>query len=264
MTDDRPYLDDPSFFWKELSKSVATASGEEQKPLAAVYMSIVIQCLFTLAAGVLFIGVPLLTRERAGLAQMRHVGPGIVYIAGLGYGYLAVETVLIHDLILFVGHPTYAVTAVILSMLLSSGLGSILAGRLPEEGLDRRLRQIIGLVIGLGLLLSLVVSPLLYATALGLAPWMRVAITIVVLFPLGFVMGMPFPTALRLLRPEASALVPWGWAINGWMSVVASLTTVVLSRMWGYSVAFGVALLAYVLAFAMVGWLRRIGPSTAG
>jgi hypothetical protein len=195
---------------------------------------------------------------------MRHVGPGIVYIAGLGYGYLAVETVLIHDLILFVGHPTYAVTAVILSMLLSSGLGSILAGRLPEEGLDRRLRQIIGLVIGLGLLLSLVVSPLLYATALGLAPWMRVAITIVVLFPLGFVMGMPFPTALRLLRPEASALVPGGWAINGWMSVVASLTTVVLSRMWGYSVAFGVALLAYVLAFAMVGWLRRIGPSTAG
>jgi len=113
-------------------------------------------------------------------------------------------------------------------------------------------------VVVLGSVQAFVVPPILSSLALGLPTAVRMGLTFVLLFPLGFVMGMPFPLALRLLRPEASGVVPWAWAINGWMSVMASLMTVVISRMYGYSTAFGVALGAYVLALALAGALPRI------
>ena len=65
-------------------------------------------------------------------------------------------------------------------------------------------------------------------------------------------------TCLRLLRSEAAGVVPWAWAINGWMSVMASLLTIVVSRMHGYGNAFGVALGAYGLALLLSGRIRDI------
>ena len=72
-------------------------------------------------------------------------------------------------------------------------------------------------------------------------------------------MGMPFPLFLRVLRPDAAGMVPWAWAFNGWMSVVASLGTVFVSRLYGYHQAFAVAIAAYLLALAMSPMLERIG-----
>jgi hypothetical protein len=258
MTDDRPYLDDPDLVSKELSSALTTASGEGDRPLAAVYRSIVIQAAFALGAGVLFIGIPLLVRGRSASTGLFGVGRGVLYVAGLGYGYLAVETVLIHELVLFVGHPTYAITIVILAMLLASGLGSIVAGRWAEDTLMKRLRIVLLTILALGVVQAFVIPPLLTTVALGWPTAVRMALTFVLLFPLGLVMGMPFPLGLRLLRPEAAGIVPWAWAINGWMSVIASLLTVVVSRMHGYGIAFGVALSAYILALVLSGSIPQI------
>jgi len=262
MTDDRPYLDDPSLVIDELRSAISTA-GDEARPLAAVYKSIVIQVIFALGAGLAFIGLPLLRRsETSGLER---AGLGVLYVAGLGYGYLAVETVLIHALVLFVGHPTYAVTIVILAMLLMSGIGSEWAGRLADRSPERllgRLRVVLAGIIVLGLIQAFVLPPLLYANAQGAPVPVRLLLTFVALAPLGLLMGMPFPMALRLLRPEAAALVPWAWAINGWMSVMASLLTVTLSRMYGYKASFGLALAAYLVALLVAGSLPKIRRSS--
>ena len=53
--------------------------------------------------------------------------------------------------------------------------------------------------------------------------------------------------------------MPWAWALNGWCSVVAGLATVMLSRGYGYSVAFVIALSAYGVSLALAGFLPRIG-----
>ena len=58
-------------------------------------------------------------------------------------------------------------------------------------------------------------------------------------------------------------MLPWAWALNGWMSVVASLVTVILSRLYGYSQAFGVGLIAYALALALALLLPTVGRSKA-
>ncbi len=258
MTDDRPYLDDPGMVGRHLKMALRHSTGEEEEPLTALYRSVVIQVAFVLVAGLLFIFRPMLRRGPTELRGVRFVGLGLLYVSGLGYGYLAVETVLIHELVLFVGHPTYAVTIVILSMLLSSGIGSVLAGRVDSQRLLRTLRVVLVGVLGLGAIQAWVVPGLLYDHALGLSPVLRMVVVGLAVAPLGLLMGMPFPLAMRLLPREAGGIVPWAWALNGWTSVVAGLATVLLSRIEGYDVAFSVALGAYVLALALAGFLPRL------
>ena len=106
-------------------------------------------------------------------------------------------------------------------------------------------------VLVLGALQAWVVPELLTTVALGLPLGARAGIAFAVLVPLGAAMGLPFPVGIRLLRPDAASLVPWAWAVNGWMSVVATLGTVLIARTVSYPAAFTAALLAYLLAFTL-------------
>lgn len=264
MTDDRPYLDRPELLGNAFSRlSDPDYMKKKDRYLGRVYDMLIIQVLFALSAGVLLLLVPLVLRGGARLGEVRRVHVVLLYVACLGYGYLAIETVLIHELILFVGHPTYAVTAVILGMLLSSGIGSFMAGRLREESLLRSLMVALVAVILLASLQAWVVPDLLKTYALGLPSFVRILITIAVLSPLGFAMGFPFPLGLRLLPDSAASVVPWAWALNGWMSVVASIATVLVSRNFGYQDASMIAVAAYVLALLAALGLPRVGMRAA-
>jgi len=261
MTDDRPYLDDPSKMggmMVEAAERIFTGSDEEVVPMAIIYHTLVLQIAFVAGCGLLLVGLPMIRRSPTGLDAVSGVAAGLLYVSCLGYGYLAVETVLIHELVLFVGHPTYAITVVILSMLLLSGIGSILVQTLREDKLGTYLRAALMAVLVLGTLQAWVIPDLLHTYAFGLPLLVRSILTFLVLAPLGFFMGMPFPLALRILHPSAAGIVPWAWALNGWMSVVASLATVLVSRAWGYSFAFSIALVAYAIALILAGQLHKI------
>lgn len=262
LTDDRPYLESRAQAVVALGdafRHVVGLGDDEVEAVAIVYHTMALQVLYVVAVGLLCVLVPAFRRERTGLVGLGGVGGGLGYVACLGYGYLAVETVLLHELVLFVGHPTYAITVVILSMLLFSGIGSNAVERFPQERLPGILTGVLAGVVVLGLLQAFVVPGMLYAWAFGLPIGWRTLLVFAVLAPLGLLMGMPFPLALRILRPEAAGLVPWAWALNGWMSVVASLGTVLVSRLVGYRAAFVVAIAAYVLAMVLAPALRRIG-----
>jgi len=258
MRDDRPYLDDWSRLTSTLSYGAKGTTSGQDGALAILYGSIVTQAGFVTAAGLLFLLVPYLLRGRTQVASAQGVGVVLVYVACLGYGYLALETVLIHELVLFVGHPTYAVTLVLLAMLLSSGVGSMISERFAARHGKATLQRILAAVVALGVVQAFVVPPVLHATALGAPLTVRMVLVFVALLPLGTVMGMPFPLAVRLLPERSATVVPWAWALNGWMSVVASLVTVLVSRLVGYSYAMGLALIAYALAFLVVPPLFRI------
>ncbi len=259
LTDNRPYLDRPGLFRGAMEYLFKGMRNSNAPYLVRVYATLSVQMLFAIVAGGLFLFVPLLFRDRSGLRQVNSVWTALAYVACLGYGYLAIETVLIHELVLFVGHPTYAVTAVILVMLSCSGVGSILAGQVPEHRLTAALRAALIAVVCLAIVQAWVVPPLLTTYALGLPVAARLALTGLALAPLGFVMGMPFPLAMRILPERASGMIPWAWAINGWMSVVASLVTVLISRNYGYQQASAVGVCAYLLALLLAGSLRKVG-----
>jgi len=261
LSDDRPFFESPDRFRQSAERMWKRVRGEKVhlRTLDALYFALFVQGAFVLGAGSLLVFVPLLVRGARGLSSISGVGWGLGFVSCLGYGYLGVETVLIHELVLFVGHPVYAVTTVIFTMLVFSGVGSLIAGSWAPNELDRRLRLVLIGIVLLGVIQSTVVPSLLYSLALGLPMGVRIGLTGLTLVPLSLLMGMPFPLSLRILRPEASDMVPWAWAFNGWMSVVASLATIFVSRLYGFSSAFAVAVVAYAIAALLAGQIKKIG-----
>jgi hypothetical protein len=225
-----------------------------------IYHTLALQGVLTLMAGaaLLWFGV------RAGVAtRPRQLVAPAAYAMGIGYGYLAVEIVLIHELVLFVGHPTYAITAVIGSMLLGSGLGSLAAGLVPQRNVVATRNAAVAVVVLLGAAHAFGASSLLESALLGTGLMARIAGVVVLLLPLGFTMGMPWPLFVRSLPDGLASLVPWAWALNGWMSVVASVATVIASRLWGYDAATGMALAGYGVAASAGFWLSGPGSEQA-
>lgn len=262
MTDDRPYVDTWSDVTRIFGRAKEKVAGDDEDPLATLYLSVFVQLAFVLAAGLGFVALPWALRGRTEVRGVVGTGRFLGYVACLGYAYLALETVLIHQLVLFIGHPTYAITLVVLAMLLGSGLGSAwLAGPGAGEGpaAAARLRRVLAAVLLLGLGCGVLAPPALAALALGAPIGVRALLTFLLLFPLGVVMGAPFPLALRAVGGGAAPAIPWAWAINGWMSVLASLATVVVARLYGYNAAYGIALGAYALALLLAGGLPRVG-----
>jgi hypothetical protein len=179
-----------------------------------------------------------------------------LYFAGLGLGFIAIEIVLIQRLNLHLGNPAYALSVVMFTVLIASGLGSYMAGR------HRRVltpAAVLAAVVGLLALYGLSLSTILGLT-LGAPPAQRIAVAVLTIAPLAFLMGMPFPTGLRLAALESGSMVSWAWAVNGGASVFGSVATVLLSMSFGFSRTFLVGTLVYAVALACVLWLAPVEP----
>jgi spermidine synthase len=197
-------------------------------------MLLVISILAVLA----FLILPLAMHGRghastAGLASL-------LYFVAVGLGYITVEIALIQRFVLFLGHPTYALTVVVFLLLLSSGAGSVAARRWLSEGsrLGLLLMGITGMVA-----LYMLGLPLLLAASVGLPLIAKLLISAAVLSPLGFLMGMPFPSGLRLVTT-----VEWAWALNAAASVLGSVLAMAVAIHFGLTFTLGCAAGAYLLA----------------
>ena len=148
-------------------------------------------------------------------------------------------------LVIFLGHPTFALSVVLTSLLASAGVGSLLAGRI------KLVRKKHLLLITLGILAVIVLDVVavnrLLPAMLGMEIWVRVVAVIVLLVPTGLMLGMPFPSGVRLVEEQCPHLVPWGWAINAFFSVFGSIFCIVLSMAIGFSNVFYVAGGVYAL-----------------
>ena len=255
LTDDKPYIDNPVEAPLILSQVLAGTAPLRTSYIAAVYKALLVQCCFVVAAGAVLFGVWLVEafrgRRTIGMAPM-------LYIAALGYGYLAIEIVLIHRLVLFVGHPVYAITLVVFTMLLTSGLGSYFSRNIPVSRIPFFLSFVIPLIMFFAAIDVFFVPLLLSNYASGLPLMIRIIAVAVFVAPLGFVMGMPFPTGLRMIGKSSPSSIPWAWAVNGWASIVAAVITVIIARLFGYSWSVTAGIAAYGSAVVCVVFLAQI------
>jgi hypothetical protein len=143
-------------------------------------------------------------------------------------------------LIIFLGHPTYSLSVVLFALLLSSSLGSYSTQNKQTAG---RLLMLLIVLIAFAIFAPMVISICEDATT----P-VRIVISIVLLFPLGFFMGMAFPLGMKLASQKSEILTPWLWGINGAMSVCASVLAVVIALNSGISTAYSSGLFCYVIA----------------
>ncbi len=149
------------------------------------------------------------------------------YFIFLGAGYILIQVALVQKFVLFLGHPTYALTVIIFSMLISSGLGSYFSRRIAA-GSDARLGRVLALVALLVAVLAVSVSPLLGA-GVGLPLPAKFLISVLLIAPPGFLMGVPFPTGLRRLEEMHKPSVRWAWSLNAAASVLGSVAAIVLA-----------------------------------
>jgi hypothetical protein len=159
------------------------------------------------------------------LPREKNVLVFLLYFLFIGAGYILIEVALIQKFVLFLGHPIYALTVVIFSLLVSSGLGSYFS-RDWIRGEDGRLLKVLLAVALLVSLLALAVSYVLEA-GVGWPLPVKVLLTIALIFPAGFAMGMPFPTGLQRLERWHSPSTRWAWSLNAAASVLGSVGALV-------------------------------------
>jgi len=173
-----------------------------------------------------------------------------LYFVAIGAGYILIQVALIQKLVLFLGHPTYALTVVIFTMLIASGLGSWFSRRVTQA-LPRRLTRVLALVAVLVALLALVV-PHLSAAGVGWPFWIKLAVTVIVVGVPAFLMGMPFPTGLSLLELRHKPSVRLAWSLNAAASVLGSVNAIVLAIYLGLRMTLLIGGGLYLVAAVIV------------
>ncbi len=189
------------------------------------------------------------------------VSPGVIwrstgYFFCIGTGFMLVEVVLIQRFMKYLGYPVLTFSVILFSLLVCAGLGGAASQRWVDQNLKRlAILALCSVAILCGVLHVLL--PGLYATTAACPLWLRSLFTMLLLAPLGFFMGMPFPAAIRMLALRRSEeMVPWVWGVNGLSSVIGSLGAMVLAKLAGFNAAALAGILAYLLAPLFL-WYRR-------
>jgi len=193
---------------------------------------------------VLFVIGPLLIGgERPG----RGWGGWLAYFGALGAGFMLLEVALLQRFVLLLGHPVYSLTVTLFSLLLGTGIGSLISRRVEPH----RVRAVTVRAL-IGAMLAAAVAALGLASLVNLGiPWplpLRIAFAVGLILPIGILLGMPLPGGMRLVAADRADIIPWGWGINGAFSVVGATLAVFIAMNWGFSVTLCTASLVYGFA----------------
>lgn len=207
--------------------------------------------IISIAAVLGFLILPLLL----GRGQQQGSATPLLYFVAIGLGYILVEISFIQRFVLFLGHPTYALTVVVFLMLLASGAGSILSKNwIAEPG---RVWAPL-LIVVLALLSYVWALPPILNRLVGIAFAGKVAVSALILVPLGLAMGMPFPAGLRLLDlrgDKSTNSIEWAWAMNAASSVLGSVLAICIAIEYGLNATLACGAATYSIALLLRGKL---------
>jgi hypothetical protein len=264
-----PVSDDAPFFWHFVRwrdvllpgrlKRLAFLDGTQGRGEIALLTMLGVCVVF--AAG--FLLLPFLA-IRADFALLPAKGWAFLYFSVLGLGFMGYEISLIQKLTLFLGYPTYTLMVTLAGLLVSAGIGSLLTERYAHRG---RVAVIVLIAILAALTVFLQFGIDVVAREIGAQPLgIRIAVALAILSPLGLCLGAFMPLGLRALSshtPPAKHVeyVAWGWAVNGFFSVIGSMLVTILCMSFGFRI---VLLLSLGLYLTTVVTLPRLaGRGTA-
>ena len=279
-----PVTDDAPFFWHFVD--FGTVLGDITRPLNSLNPEDSIGervLLLLLAISVLyaavFLFVPFLRRSNKGSEATDRPfrqplnGPAILYFASLGLGFMLYEISLLQRLTLLLGYPTLSLSVTLATILISTGIGSALAGRAVAR-FSMLPWLLLGALAALAAVYQFAVGAITEATLSSPTP-VRILVAVLLLLPLGCCLGMFMPLGLSKLahlrgagdesatshEPEdfsptdqAQHAVAYAWAINGFFSVIGSVLTTILSMTFGFRNVMFLALAIYMLA--ALSWNR--------
>jgi len=200
--------------------------------------------------------VIILMRKRApGAIGLARSG---IYFAALGLAFMFMEMAFIQKLALFLGHPVLSASVVISSFLVFAGAGSrfskSMAAYLAARGINPVAVAVA--IIAMGALLHVTVVPHILRAAWGYPEAARFALAALILAPVSFFMGTPFPLGMAALDKDGAGLIPWAWTANGLMSVMGAMLGMALQIHFGFDAVLALAVGVYTLAAWVYGAMR--------
>lgn len=192
----------------------------------------------------LILSLPLI-RWRTKRPKTEAIVKSILYFAGLGMGFLFLEILLIEKVSFYLNDRTSAFGAVLAAMLIFSGAGSYFSSNYlarPKRGL-----MLAGAVIFAWIVAAMAgLDALLFAT-LGWSALSKQLVVLLLVAPLAFALGFPFPLGLYLFRGERAHFLPWAWSLNGAFSVISTPLANLLAISAGYTILLAASLLSYAI-----------------
>ncbi|KPK26985.1 MAG: hypothetical protein AMJ61_07285 [Desulfobacterales bacterium SG8_35_2] len=244
-TDDRPYFSH-YFKWQTLPEILRLKGQGGMVLLESGYLILVLTLLQAIAASLVLVFLPVILKPytpapEAGWNRARIVA----YFLTIGLAFLFLEIVFIQKFILYLGHPLYAAAVVLAVFLVFAGLGS-------QYVQAKRMHVLwpVTFIAVLGLV-NLFMANLFFDSLNWLPVPMKILSAILMLGPMAFCMGMPFPLALTGIGMDAPELIPWAWAVNGCASVIAAVLATLLAVLSGFGAVVLTSLLLYGLAAAI-------------
>jgi hypothetical protein len=196
---------------------------------------------------------PLLLRAR--LPVEKGLRGFLLFFLCLGAGYIMIQVALIQKFVLFLGHPTYALTVIVFSMLVWSGLGSFYSRRLIRGAhRERLIITLLGITAAVSVI-AFVASPI-SEFGVGWPLEAKIVVTVCLIAPAAFLMGIPFPTGLTWLEIRFPQAVRWAWALNAAASVLGSAAAIFLAIHIGLRATVLVGAALYLCALSVV-WLQK-------
>jgi len=163
-----------------------------------------------------------------------------LYFFFIGMGFMSIEVILIQKYTLFIGPSVYSLSVILFTLLIFSGIGSRYSDKFDYK------------IVFLGIILWILLDIFLFSyltTSLGILEiYFRILIMIILIAPLGFLMGMPFPIA----GLKVGKLIDWGFAVNGAASVFGSTLIILIALSYGYNVSLLIGAFFYLISFVLI------------
>ena len=253
-SDNRPFH---SHFvkWSSLPELIGLRHRGGGALLETGYLTLVITLGLALLFSVLLILLPLvfIRRDTPRIAELLSRFKVASYFFALGLGFLLMEIAFLQKFVLLLQHPIYAAAVVLASFLVAAGAGSAYAQRFAGQRFagHRRSKKVttvaVTVIIALGLAYLALLEPLMQSAGswqLGV----KILLSIALIAPLGFCMGMPFPIGLSALAAHPPSLTAWAWGINGCASVISAILATLLAIHFGFNAVILLALACYLAA----------------
>lgn len=180
---------------------------------------------------------------------------GAAYFSLIGIGFMFVEIALIQRLSVFLGHPVYALGILLFALILSAGFGSLASEHIPLTRAP--LVFIYPLVIVFGIITTRFLLPTVWSDLSSSSMSIKIMTSVLVVIPLGVMLGVCFPVGMRLVKSRLTTETPWFWALNGVFSVLSSALAVFVSIFLGISTNFDIAALCYLMILVCLAGLRE-------
>ncbi len=265
-TDNKPYFNFLRSKYRKLKTepskfvNISTASllnkqlkgGVIPKDVIHLFITAILSSIFI----VLFILIPLYF-SNAGKSKMWFKKSfTLLYFSCLGMGFIIFELVFIQIFMKLIGSPLYTYSTIVFVVLISAGIGSYSSKKLGVSLTEKWYVPFTGIILTSAILL--IIHPYIFGIFLASGLPVRILISIVLIAPLGFFLGMPFPLGILATEKQPEGAIAWAWGMNGLFTVVGGFFSVIFSLQFGFRFTLILAIAVYSLAFFVFSKIRLV------